>query len=415
MKSKTGKRAADAMGLRLELEIRNLNALERAVLKRYGKIEAGITRDVIAPADMSLHALHFVIQKVFGWRNSHLHHFTLPGEVFQAMLNVPRNEVRFMEWAKLCGVYFRFPSDAMGEYYLGDNYTGEQSIEAWMRGKYSGPYRYLGIAEHYMELQMTIRDFCQENPELRRVPSFEEWSAQKGKGSVAKVMKPVGEMTVDEMERVLGTGFDHLLERLSLAEVLLPGRKKAQRGWQEAVRQLADQQQTAYEANLEALVELHRRMEDTEQSENAGSGNWSCEQYLASMEYYKKMTAIDGKVMPVAHRLDYAYDYGDGWAVKITCPEAYWLDADGAGVLDAAGQPVSDGLREQVAAVSARRRPLCVAADGLNVMDDVGGVYGYMQFLATLNGGDRGEARDQRDWAREQGWTGRAIKPERML
>lgn len=403
------------MRLRLEVDTDGLRSENFAILRRYGRVEAGISRDVIVPSDMSLHALHYVIQKVFGWRNSHLHHFTLPGKVYRSMLGGSREEVPFGEWMKLGGLYFRLPSDDMKDYYWDDDYTWEQSPEAWMRGKYRGPYEYRGLAEHYMETQLRISHFCRDNPELRYVPSFDEWLANAGGGLVKKAMMPVREMPVGAVERMFNEGFDHLLERLSVAEVLLPAREKVQRGWQEALKQLAAQQQTAYEANLEAFGELHRRLEEAEQSKAEGREGGGFDHYMASLDYYRLMTAIDGEVIPVTRRLNYNYDYGDGWAVKVTCPEAYWLDADGAGVSDAAGQPVSDELREQVAAVRARYRPLCVAADGLNVMDDVGGVYGYCQFLGCLHGSDRKEARDQREWAGGQGWTGRAIKPERML
>lgn len=54
-------------------------------------------------------------------------------------------------------------------------------------------------------------------------------------------------------------------------------------------------------------------------------------------------------------------------------------------------------------------------ADGLDVMDDVGGIYGYIEFLKTINGKDLEEKADMLTWAKGMGWTGRKKKPENIL
>ena len=60
--------------------------------------------------------------------------------------------------------------------------------------------------------------------------------------------------------------------------------------------------------------------------------------------------------------------------------------------------------------------PVCVGADGLPVMDDVGGVGGYADFLRLIHySADQDEKENAREWARSVGWTGRMIKPENML
>lgn len=47
-------------------------------------IEPTIWRRVLVPASFSLHDLHRVIQKVFGWLDYHLYSFTIGGESFEA-------------------------------------------------------------------------------------------------------------------------------------------------------------------------------------------------------------------------------------------------------------------------------------------------------------------------------------------
>ena len=67
-----------------------------------------------------------------------------------------------------------------------------------------------------------------------------------------------------------------------------------------------------------------------------------------------------------------------------------------------------------------RRRPLCIALDGLPVLDDVGGIFGYCDLLKGVNGkgSKRSPYADQAEaiaWARSQGWTGKSIAPEKLL
>lgn len=78
-------------------------------------------------------------------------------------------------------------------------------------------------------------------------------------------------------------------------------------------------------------------------------------------------------------------------------------------------EKVSEDLQNTLNEIQYLRKPLCVYADGLNVMDDVGGYGGYIDFLETIHGADRYAAKEMRDWARQMGWTGRTSKPENML
>ena len=51
----------------------------------------------------------------------------------------------------------------------------------------------------------------------------------------------------------------------------------------------------------------------------------------------------------------------------------------------------------------------------VDLVDDVGGLSGYCQMLESLHGSDAEEKESYKVWARSMGWTGRKIKPEKML
>ncbi len=82
------------------------------------------------------------------------------------------------------------------------------------------------------------------------------------------------------------------------------------------------------------------------------------------------------------------------------------------------GSIVDAELRDKLQTAYLKATPVCVYADGLDVMDDVGGLYGYERFLQTINSNrseDEEEKEDMLVWARSMGWTGRMKKPEMML
>jgi len=76
---------------------------------------------------------------------------------------------------------------------------------------------------------------------------------------------------------------------------------------------------------------------------------------------------------------------------------------------------VGKALSLRIASVKYKRKPECVALDGLSVMDDVGGIHGYVDFLKTIHGDDPAEKEDMKSWARFMGWTGRMNRPETLL
>lgn len=141
------------------------------------------------------------------------------------------------------------------------------------------------------------------------------------------------------------------------------------------------------------------------------------------------------KLIPIADTLYYEYDYGDGWCVKITVLDKYdrktnadlsnssWFVIDIMNAKDELkrfryfqdGVEVDEELREILAYVDSKERPRCTAADGLNVVDDVGGLGGFRDMLLALGGDDLEEKESYKEWARGMGWTGRMTKPENIL
>lgn len=138
--------------LHLELDMEYVGEEEKELLKKHGHMKNSISRDILVPSDITLYALHYVIQRAFGWQNGHLHNFSLPDHVFEEL-----TDNRFSAWAELAGVYFRFPTENFEDIYWDDDYEENQSFKSWLKKKYTGPYQYKGFSEHYLHNQEEVR------------------------------------------------------------------------------------------------------------------------------------------------------------------------------------------------------------------------------------------------------------------
>lgn len=448
---------------------------DRDVVRKYGKAKDGISREIIVPYYYPLHALHYAIQKAFGWQNSHLHHFELPDNVFNKLTNDS-----FMKYCMLCGLLFRFPySDAdMPDIYWDDDYSEGKSFKTWLKSKYSAPYRYDGTLEHYMFSQIVAKRFWNENQTVKIGPSFDEYlKGNKG----AKEVK-ISAATCEEMGRIFEGNLGEIVERSYINNVLCANPENDSfRAFREC-EEIADDLDKEFPANMKELRELLSVGDELKavkakearlsKRKNASVINLFCaindaekleEKYHNGMQDLLGRTNVE--MPPLTNELIYKYDYGDGWEVKITCEAEYLAGiksgevigfyevssvAGGAGVAgvdskdgkDSVGDESADKTTDKSTITPMEKKlsdltfekvivggaPICVAADGLPVMDDVGGVPGYCDFLKCIKGGkdskndksgEEGrlyeDPKESRDWARGMGWTGRMSKPENIL
>ncbi|MDO4616574.1 MAG: hypothetical protein Q4B03_03860 [Lachnospiraceae bacterium] len=426
--------------LRLELENSNEEKISEwdpnqwKTLQKYGKVEHSISRTILAPGDMNLHSLHYAIQRLFGWRNSHLHRFYLPQEEFDR-LTAGRLDTFF----QLCGSLFRFPAELDEEDYWDDDYEFGKDVKAWLRTKYSRPYVNMGPHDTFIVNSLLAGQFVEEHPEF-----------------------PQGTyLDVVDKNIYFGSPWNTLMESRSLSDLFLmmpDGRERPEpREWKANV--------------LLSTIDLFQDL-DEEDTEHSGAD--------LENDYWNNLRPLMAQVdmLPYFSTIYYNYDYGDNWIVKITLEDVYYpdfeflldddyeddedwefdsdsdefweedyestfeedaddddedidFDDDEEGFiremmemmddeldydyLDANRNIISEELVPLLKKVDEGGRPVCVAADGLNVLDDCGGVSGYIRMLEEMNGKNKEEAAEQRNWARSMGWTGRKTKVENML
>ena len=302
--------------LHLELMDSEVEGMDDPIVK-YGKTKKSISRDVLVPGDITLHALHYVILKLFGWQNGHLHSFSLLNEDFENLTGG-----MFDKYSQLCGVYFRFPTDDLEDLYWDDDYEEGKSFNTWLRNKYTGPYTYGGMGDYYVPNQNEVKRFYKHFKDI----NFKKLS-----------LKQIEEKIIFESRP------NNLLERLCLRDVL-----------------------------------------HVNSPEDMGKDTVNVSDICGT------------DATPVAHELVYEYDYGDGWEVRIAVSDETYTD-------------------EEKEFVCQNYCPRCICKDGLNVLDDVGGMWGYRDFLTTIHEGSEEEQDEMREWARYLGWTGRNVNPKNML
>ncbi len=407
--SSEGKEDMQVPILRLHLELlRDPRYEEEDELGLYGqekqtflslaKAQNGISRDILVPADMNLHALHYAIQRLFGWQNSHLHNFSLSEADFEQMTGD-----RIEKYTGLCGALFRFPTDDFSDIYWDDDYEENISVKSWLRKKYRRPYRCGGICDTWLGNCWNIEDYEE---------SYREYTGEDAlEGSIR--------------ERMFEAEPNCLVESLSVGELFLPPSVKrgSMRAWKEDIQDKIDalqEEMQAYGIN-EALArtaasELKSWRESLDQlkqvkwqnpatyrrdvrKQTGQSYDEALEQHEMMVNYWEEQCQElifdwNIKLEPYFLEIYYNYDYGDNWWVKTTAVEE---------------------MQEPPADVDWDGNVVCVAADGLNLVDDCGGIGGYLDMLETIHGDDKEEAQDMRNWARMMGWTGRKSRQEKML
>ncbi len=382
-------------------------------LKTWGDVTYGdtISRDVIVPSDMPLWALNYMIQRCFGWQNSHLHQFELPPEQFKRILREKSDEEgrltagRYME---LVGVVFRSPWMEEEDEFWNDDYRSG-SIKTWQRKKYTGPYRSLCVGEEVWQCRMDMEelrdqvayvevehDFAEEMECYRDPQPIDQKTYEEKRGKTPPMQeKKLYERKIQFRQEVYALedlpmeAFLYLPERscVSLLERLTVGEILALHG-QRIRDELA--QDVRIPCCFEDVMDERLREEIKE-----------CVRCNSSDKQPKLQTLTD--------TLYYNYDFGDNWYVKITAS---------AGALDLieAGRVSQDELEQATLTMLTTHRPVCIAQDGYPALDDVGGINGYVQFLEEIHQRSFMEPPTEAElWAESIGWKRRRISNQRML
>lgn len=393
------------------------------VLREYGDVHWGdtISRDILVPLDMPLYALHYVIQRLFGWQNSHLHHFMLPEKTYRKI-----TDDKAGKWSDLVGVLFQSPTMNEEDRFWADDYE-RGSFKNWLRKKYTGPYLSLNHGEGIIQSRLDMKELKEWSPYIEvsyRMMNGKECVSDgrmaKNGDSVSPMTKwdeelhvirkecvPFDEAPMKAMEWLCTDGSPkQLLERLTIGELL--AMKK------EVGESIADGTQ----CDDSGLAEGEELLDSYATFYNEDVRKLAEEIVKQGLDYPELQPFIGTPT----DTLYYCYDYGDDWYVKI-------IGSFECKDLIRAGRFTEEEWAESEQMVREKYRPVCVAADGLPLVDDVGGVNGFIQYLRAINPDqeekywresmpDNGPYEDRESslvWAKSLGWSGRKGKVKNLL
>ena len=362
--------------VRLHLELRNewCNDEELKILMKYADAtERGtLTRDILIPSDMPLHNLHYAIQRLYGWQNSHLRCFHLEEKDYNRLTGG-----MVKGWMPLVGTLLKGLTEDEGDAFWDDDYENG-SIKTWLMKKYTGPYSYGGYEENYQVAQKSVKQFVESFPVLDVKEGFGDYYKRTkdqiaGEKEPERVLKtaPIMELSLKELNDtiIIEEGMVNLLERLKVADVLA-----SQSG------RIADAGELGTRL-VNANVILNKKM---------------------------KCQMQEPEVLPVTHKLQYNYDFGDNWVVEITRYD------DGYDLLEN-GKVSAEELSSAEQLVIEKHKPVCIYKKGAQVLDDVGGMSGFTDFISTIYGDDTAEKEESRTWAESLGWSSRKRSADKLL
>ena len=407
----------EVIRLHLELCDEHLTDEDTESLRKYGKLKYGncISRDIIVPKDMPLYALHYTIQRAFGWENSHRHVFKLPEDVFDAVTNYNTSM-----WSCLVGVLFRSPMMSDDDEFWADDFTGG-SLKNWLRKKYTGPYMSQCHGEGILSCQeeMTMLDMDKECYVLYAKgfnPKTQEYEEEEHISRVTTVYDRYGNrreepkpwykdelptrVEIVKLEKLPPEGLPHLfkkdpmalLERLPISSVL-------------AARRIG-----LYE---------HCSVEEREYLDSQISKNGR-EVFEPIKDYIQRIVSeqIDSPLVQVQPSLVtdtilYTYNFMNRWNIRITASENCSDLVESGRITQAELDKANVKCREVY-------RPVMIARDGEMLFDGDGGLHDFAEFLRTINPvlesmspeeqrRAKREMRNAEEQARRLGWKGKMI------
>ncbi|MBQ8707663.1 MAG: hypothetical protein IJ523_06210 [Succinivibrionaceae bacterium] len=377
--------------MRLHLELctegmgeEKLSRLLKLADVKYGK---SISRDIVVPACIPLFALNYVVQRLFGWQNSHLHKFYLDDKVNEAI-----TDGRIDNWSNLVGVVYRSPDMNENEKFWCDDYKSG-SFLSWLRSKYTGPYVSLSSGELYDNCQYDMCEYeswlnsdvyvCYQKDgggeRITRIVSVEsaerDPQVRKDVSSSSRYeIRKLKDMPLSVVKHCYNLNIDHeLLERLPVNSILVPQDYAEMSRYEEPEPEKIAPQ-------FDQIMESFENALDDDENPFADLQNLDSKtlEKIAIADSINSELYLQGFINPFADELYYAYDFGDGWKIKITashdCPD-----------LVEAGRVSQLELDRANYKCRITYRPVLLAADGIMVMDDVGGIWGLLDFLEKIH------------------------------
>lgn len=424
LESKVGEYTLPNGLIRIHAALEGVDKNSVDILQKYGCVKHGntITRDLVVPQDMPLRALHFALQRAFGFQESHLHLFTISEEDLKAV-----TDDNMQNLLNLRGVIFTQIREEEDVDYEPVYHGG--SFKKWLRKQYSYPWNYEGdyldefhdLGYHHFAASVDEDDensslitcvtpndkYCRFRPLHKTNASTEKHllDDQHEKlyayyiHTMPDFVEEPGPYPISILENIKENGeyvkwaHDKMdlynkwlvrcdqddptamsIETLRLGDLNLKDGLIAideRPDW--IIERLPIQNVLAVSKDYLPYDETGQKVRMTTRVTHP--------QLISSMDIFKAIETDKGILpKPFTDRLHYEYDFRDSWRFQIT-------GSRGCSDLVENGIITWKEMMEAVNKAVVERHPVLIAADGDMLIEDVGGIHGFTEFLEFMKFG----------------------------
>ena len=385
--------------IRLHVSLYWVDEDEAKILQMYGSVTRGktITRDILVPKNMPLSSLHFTLQRALGFQNSHLHHF----ELFQSDLQSLTGD-KMENLLNMRGIIL---TQDRGPYVVVGPTFKKGSFKKWLRKQYTWPFHYYNdYLEEFNTLDGEEPDeemlLSQITPDalycrLKKVHTTED----QGRDSFFLLSRDkifsqeiLGEMIEGGIQEGQGDYFKWSEKERDMLYRLVPCEAEDEKAMKLDILRLGDfsvreglmafdyENNPSYVierlpiGNVLALSSDYLPYDDDGKMIHTVTGLKQPQVFTREeiQKALKKVKIIFPK--PFTDMLIYNYDFGDNWRFLITGSKGC-SDLVEEGVLSA------EDLQKSIEKVQKEDHPVLIAKDGDMLIDDVGNVSGFCDFL----------------------------------
>ena len=371
--------------LRVHITLRIPDKETQEKLTRYAGVKRGgsISRDLLVPANMPLSALHCAIQRAVGFYDSHTYGFNIYQEDAEKIVGAS-----FENLLALQGIIFTEGEKGFGVPFNMDRFFGGYVD---FRQKYVGPYTYEGdllkdcqeVRKEYKMDQVYyhlsyVHEKAAKDPQNQYMDSmrgtyftkeslgfdpttvpYVEWEDQnmwptklirckeKDKNAMKATAVKLGDMDLAGGLELVNYSLIDIIKRLPLNCAIAP----AEDG-------------LTYDVDYKKIAKTPELVQPQ---------MYTQEEINAAINAKKQLLP-----KPFVDIMLYRYDFGDGWSFDVTTSRGC-SDLLKDGVID------EKTLGKAITKVQKKLYPVMIAADGDMLIEDVGGVYGYSDFMEFMD------------------------------
>ena len=371
---------------------------EIEALRKYAGVERGntISRDIIVPENMPLRALHYTLQRAFGFRDYHLHCFEL---FSNDLAGVSGNSMKNL--LNLCGVVFT-NRPMKEEYDEWEPRYGGGSFVSWLRSQYTWPWNKLGDwlddfhAPSGEEDDWPLMSYVSSEEKVCRLTRVNKWDFERydrRKGYVLRNETIVPEAAVSTLKE--GTGYVKITNPKDYYNVKLascdPNDPDAMRVENLTLGELDIDNGLRYRYETPTFIIERLPIKNV----LAVSGDylpydddWNHvhtvtglkQPQIISDEEIQCAIMKEKDIMPKPFTdvLLYRYDWGDNWKFFIT-------GSRGCSDLVEQGIVTESELTKAVNKIYETDRPVLLARNGDMLIEDAGNISGFINFLEFID------------------------------